>query len=103
VFSDKTGTLTQNKMEFARCSINGINYSSPATGELRDYLQSQNWTPKSEISDEDKEMTLPIVEYLRVLAICQNVVPEMKDGKCNTYVISDISPSYSDISSTVSR
>ena len=26
IFSDKTGTLTQNKMEFASCSIGGVNY-----------------------------------------------------------------------------
>lgn len=26
VFSDKTGTLTQNVMEFQKCSINGIAY-----------------------------------------------------------------------------
>lgn len=39
IFSDKTGTLTQNKMEFSRCSINGINYSNPAQGELADYLK----------------------------------------------------------------
>lgn len=28
VFSDKTGTLTENKMEFRRASVNGINYGS---------------------------------------------------------------------------
>lgn len=28
VFSDKTGTLTENKMEFRRASVNGVNYGS---------------------------------------------------------------------------
>jgi len=27
VFSDKTGTLTENQMDFMSCSVNGITYS----------------------------------------------------------------------------
>jgi phospholipid-transporting ATPase len=30
VFSDKTGTLTQNKMEFSMCSIGGEPFDNPA-------------------------------------------------------------------------
>lgn len=26
IFSDKTGTLTQNKMNFKKCSVNGVAY-----------------------------------------------------------------------------
>lgn len=34
IFSDKTGTLTENKMIFRRCSIGGVDYSHPnMTGE----------------------------------------------------------------------
>ena len=33
VFSDKTGTLTENKMVFKYCSINGVNYGPPSAGE----------------------------------------------------------------------
>ncbi|KAL0267650.1 UNVERIFIED_CONTAM: hypothetical protein PYX00_009855 [Menopon gallinae] len=30
IFSDKTGTLTENKMIFRRCCVNGIDYNHPA-------------------------------------------------------------------------
>ncbi len=33
VFSDKTGTLTQNKMIFKKCQISGIKYGEPVDGD----------------------------------------------------------------------
>lgn len=39
------------------------------------------------MKDEDREMIDPIVEYLRVLAICQNVVPEIVDDKCTIFYL----------------
>ncbi|ELK37981.1 Putative phospholipid-transporting ATPase VA [Myotis davidii] len=35
VFSDKTGTLTENKMVFRRCTVSGMEYSHDANGEPR--------------------------------------------------------------------
>jgi phospholipid-translocating ATPase len=35
IFSDKTGTLTQNVMEFQRCSINGVTYGEAITEAQR--------------------------------------------------------------------
>uniref|UniRef100_A0A803V822 Phospholipid-transporting ATPase n=1 Tax=Ficedula albicollis TaxID=59894 RepID=A0A803V822_FICAL len=34
IFSDKTGTLTENKMVFRRCTVSGIEYSHDDNGEL---------------------------------------------------------------------
>ncbi|KAL8190165.1 UNVERIFIED_CONTAM: putative phospholipid-transporting ATPase VA [Gekko kuhli] len=33
IFSDKTGTLTENKMVFRRCTVSGIEYSHDANGK----------------------------------------------------------------------
>lgn len=35
IFSDKTGTLTENKMVFRRCTVSGIEYSHDANGRLK--------------------------------------------------------------------
>ena len=34
VFSDKTGTLTQNKMIFKKCQVNGIKFGEPLPQEV---------------------------------------------------------------------
>lgn len=36
IFSDKTGTLTENKMVFRRCTVSGIEYAHDANGECGD-------------------------------------------------------------------
>jgi len=35
VMCDKTGTLTQNRMEFRKCSVGGSVYSDPMAGCLQ--------------------------------------------------------------------
>jgi magnesium-transporting ATPase (P-type) len=51
VFSDKTGTLTENRMEFARCSIRGHVFDVADTSALFDYMQ----TAPKESSDPDRD------------------------------------------------
>lgn len=38
VFSDKTGTLTENQMDFRKCSINGRAYENAGDGALREIM-----------------------------------------------------------------
>uniref|UniRef100_A0A915PT32 Phospholipid-transporting ATPase n=1 Tax=Setaria digitata TaxID=48799 RepID=A0A915PT32_9BILA len=69
IISDKTGTLTQNKMCFKMCTIGGIKYGSMKVEKFRD----------EKILDDLKNNTsnaVEIREFLTLLAICHMVVPE---------------------------
>ena len=49
VFSDKTGTLTSNSMEFVRCSVGGVVYGPPnakALDEARELYHASLSLPK---------------------------------------------------------
>ncbi|XP_068627807.1 probable phospholipid-transporting ATPase IA isoform X1 [Battus philenor] len=82
VFSDKTGTLTCNIMEFHKCSIAEIIYNRPGPNEkLEDTLLYQNL--------QRHHPTSPVIkEFLTMLAICHTVIPEMVDGKINYHAAS---------------
>ncbi|KAK2818941.1 hypothetical protein Q5P01_024502 [Channa striata] len=94
IFSDKTGTLTQNIMTFNKCSINGKAY-----GELLDFSgQRVEITDKTERVDfswnhmadpkfvfHDHSLVETVREgnpeaqaFFRLLALCHTVMPEEK-------------------------
>ncbi|XP_054851931.1 phospholipid-transporting ATPase IG isoform X2 [Eublepharis macularius] len=66
VFSDKTGTLTENTMEFIECSIDGYKYNS-SMSEV-DGLQ---YSEKAERSREEL--------FLRALCLCHTVQIQHRD------------------------
>ncbi|MEQ2291993.1 Phospholipid-transporting ATPase ID, partial [Ameca splendens] len=100
IFSDKTGTLTQNIMAFNKCSINGKNY-----GELYDFSGQRveitektqkvdfSWNkladPKFTFHDHSLLETVrdgnPEAQaFFRLLALCHTVMPEeKKEGELN--------------------
>ncbi|TDL18612.1 calcium transporting ATPase [Rickenella mellea] len=101
VFSDKTGTLTRNEMEFRCCSIAGVAYADlvgedkredeegregwRSFAELRAMLEGGGggagnpFVDVSERGQGAKDKAIAI-EFMQLLAVCHTVIPEVKEG-----------------------
>uniref|UniRef100_T1HHU9 Phospholipid-transporting ATPase n=1 Tax=Rhodnius prolixus TaxID=13249 RepID=T1HHU9_RHOPR len=71
IFSDKTGTLTENKMVFRRCTIGGIDYNHPAAKAMK---LPPNPKLLEHLNDTESEQSLKVKEFLLALAVCNTVV-----------------------------
>jgi len=89
VFSDKTGTLTCNKMLFARCSILNRKYGM-TTADRKAHTGPAPWRSPLAKGDEifwdstlwEQRTDEATSFFLKHLALCQSVVPEAgPDGK----------------------
>ena len=86
VFSDKTGTLTCNMMEFKQCSIAGIMYADEVPEERRATVEDGMETGVHEFKQlhanlKTHESSAAIHHFLSLLATCHTVIPERNDEK----------------------
>ncbi|KZV75965.1 aminophospholipid-transporting P-type ATPase [Peniophora sp. CONT] len=106
VFSDKTGTLTRNEMEFRCCSIAGAAYADSVDesrqaaaqeegkdmwrtfAEMRSFLEGGSENPFLDMESAgmgkaigDAREREVVKEFLTLLAVCHTVIPEVKEGK----------------------
>ena len=84
IFSDKTGTLTCNMMEFRQCSIGGIQYADEIPEDRRATEQNPigvyDFKKLRENLKEHQSQTT-IHHFLALLATCHTVIPERRDEK----------------------
>jgi phospholipid-transporting ATPase len=105
VFSDKTGTLTRNEMEFRYCSVAGTGYAAVVDEAKRgegEGEEKDGWKTFDEMralleeeeagspfgtddaigsrheKDVEREATR---EFLMLLAVCHTVIPDVRDGR----------------------
>ncbi|XP_017889668.1 phospholipid-transporting ATPase ID isoform X6 [Ceratina calcarata] len=98
IFSDKTGTLTQNIMTFNKCSVAGKCYGDvidEVTGEVVDLSETlpaldfsfnKDYEPDfkfydSALLDAVKRNNEDVHSFFRLLALCHTVMPEEKSGR----------------------
>ncbi|KAF4019872.1 hypothetical protein G4228_011384 [Cervus hanglu yarkandensis] len=78
IFSDKTGTLTCNVMQFKKCTIAGVAY-----GQSSQFGDEKTFSDSSLLENlQNNHPTAPIIcEFLTMMAVCHTAVPEREGDK----------------------
>ncbi|UZJ52914.1 hypothetical protein CBS101457_002234 [Exobasidium rhododendri] len=78
IFSDKTGTLTQNVMEFKKCSINGVSYGEGITEAMMGAMKRQG---KDTSSSADPE-----AQHVQIESQKQEMIAKLNQTFKNRYL-----------------
>ncbi|KAK3813393.1 MAG: hypothetical protein J3Q66DRAFT_348220 [Benniella sp.] len=91
IFSDKTGTLTQNVMEFQKCTINGIDYGIGETDATRGQKMSGDgeFEPMVFESDDDYLAKLDM-ERIKMKAAMDKLFDNKYYSDKTTFIDSDL-------------
>ena len=83
IFSDKTGTLTCNVMEFKQCSIGGIQYADDIPEDKRATEDGIGLHDFAKLRQNLKthQTREAIHHFLALLSTCHTVIPEQKSEK----------------------
>jgi phospholipid-translocating ATPase len=87
IFSDKTGTLTQNVMEFKKCTINGMSYGEAYTEAQFGMRKRDGFDATTEAALAHQRIADEQVRMLRMLRDIHNN-PYLKDGNL-TFIAPD--------------
>ncbi|XP_051513954.1 phospholipid-transporting ATPase IA-like isoform X2 [Myxocyprinus asiaticus] len=78
IFSDKTGTLTCNVMQFKKCTVAGVAY-----GHSSQSTEESGFNDPSLLENlQSNHPTAPVImEFMTMMAICHTAVPERMDDR----------------------
>ena len=90
IFSDKTGTLTRNVMQFREAAIGGVSFrdaarddAAPDERDAHGRLVSgeRTWAQLPTVLGGGDALGAACDEFLTLLAVCHTVIPETREGR----------------------